>query len=216
MSTSRGSWLLLLSALALISACKGEAPADSQTQSQQDQQKHIQEVVAAGGVVDSILPIAVQLDRFRADITDHPDTLRHASTSRDVLVARWAKAVATSDTTDLNAMVLDRAEFAWLYYPGSSMSKPPYEAPPQLLWGQILASSNAGAQSALRKMSGQKLAVVSVKCPEAPLAEGSNLLHQRCTVRLTDAGRPLPEIAYFGTIVERDHRFKFLGLANNL
>ena len=123
------------------------------------QAAHIRDVVAAGGVVDSILPIDEQLRRFRADLREQPDTLRHASASIDALVRRWGNAVATRDTADLNAMTLDRAEFAWLYYPGSKLSKPPYEAPPQLLWGQIMSNSNSGAQQLLARFGGARFAI---------------------------------------------------------
>ena len=89
------------------------------------------EVVAAGGVVDSILPIAEQLRRFRGTLPP-TDTLRYASPSPEALVSRWAAAIAKNDTTDLNAMIMDRNEFAWLYYLDSPMSKPPKAAPPSV------------------------------------------------------------------------------------
>ncbi len=209
---------LLLAVVVSATACHAERPgqASSPQGAEAAQAQHVQEVVAAGGVVDSILPIPVQLERFRADLAERPDTLRHASASREALVTRWTRAVAANDTAALNAMVLDQAEFAWLYYPDSRMSLPPYEAPPQLLWGQILESSNAGARALLNTFGGKPLAVGSLRCPTSAIAEGRNLLYERCTVRLRSAGTTLPENVYFGTIVERDHRFKFLGYANNL
>lgn len=191
-----------------LSACGAAAPAN-------DQQQHIQEVVAAGGVVDSVLPIAVQLARFRVGVGE-TDTLRHASTSIDALVARWADAIAARDSVALNAMVLDRAEFVWLYYPGSPMSLPPYEAPPQLLWGQIMAASNEGARALMKQFGGKPLAIRQFRCPAAPLAQSGNLLHQSCVVSLRAAGHVLPAQRYFGTVVERDKRFKFLGYSNAL
>ena len=200
---------ILIACSVFIAACKRDTPAD-------EQQKHIQEVVAAGGVVDSILPIAVQLERFRATITDKPDTLRHASASANALVMRLSAAVASSDTAELNAMVLDRAEFAWLYYPGSKMSLPPYEAPPQLLWGQILASSNEGAQNLLKKFGSTAFKVTGANCPKPPIVEGQNLLHEGCLLTVQSPGAVPGEAQYFGTIIERDKRFKFVSYASRL
>ena len=191
-----------------LAACVAPAPAS-------DQQQHIQEVVVAGGVVDSVLPIAVQLARFRVGVAQ-TDTLRHASTSIDGLVARWAAAIAARDSVELNAMVLDRAEFAWMYYPGSPISLPPYEAPPQLLWGQIMAASNDGARALVKQFGGRPLSVRQVQCPDAPLAQNGNVLHQSCIVSLRAAGNVLPAQRFFGTVVERDRRFKFLGYSNAL
>ena len=199
---------LMAASLSLV-ACKDKPPAD-------DQQTHIADVVAKGGVVDSILPIPEQLDRFRKTIADKPDTLRHASASIKSLVTRWTLAVASNDTAALNAMLLDRAEFAWLYYPGSKMSLPPYEAPPQLLWGQLLATSEEGAQNILKTFSTGSFKVFGVTCPKPAVVEGGNRLHEGCLLKLERAGAAPAEGAYFGTIIERDGRFKFVSYASRM
>ncbi|MEO7361135.1 MAG: hypothetical protein ABI120_12460 [Gemmatimonadaceae bacterium] len=205
----RRNLTVLIAFSAIASACKRDTPAD-------DQQMHIQDVVAAGGVVDSILPIPVQLDRFQAAMSEKPDTLRHASPSINALIMRLSIAIAANDTAALNAMMLDRAEFAWLYYPSSKMSLPPYEAPPQLLWGQILASSNDGAQNLLKKFGSAAFKVTGVNCPKPPVAEGGNLLHEGCLLKVQTPGAVQGEAAYFGTIIERDKRFKFVSYASRL
>lgn len=200
---------LAIVSLFAVAACKKDQPLD-------DQEQHIQDVVKAGGVVDSILPIAVHLERFRKELGVNPDTLVNASASVRDLADRWAKAIATADSGALNLMVMNRAEFAWFYYPDSKMSKPPYEAPPELLWGQLLASSDEGARAALKALGTQKISLKDVRCPAPPVAEGANLLHEACVVTLLVNGKAQPEAVYFGTILERDKRFKFVGLSNKL
>lgn len=195
----------------ILAACSEPVPrtaADSQA-------AHVREVVAAGGVVDSILPVAEHLKRFRETVNRQPDTLSGASPSLDALVGRWASAVANADSAAFDALVIDAAEFAWLYHPDSKMSKPPYEAPPGLLWGQILASSNDGARAVLKVFGGRPLRVLAVNCPE-PTVEGANRLYERCTVRVRSGDAPAQDGRYFGTILEREGRFKFIGLANEL
>lgn len=210
------SFAVLIALIPLGASCgRPDAAARVPRTAADSQAAHVAEVVAAGGVVDSILPISEAITRFRAALP-RTDTLRHAAPSRDALVARWAAAVAGSDTATLNALVLDRAEFAWLYYPTSRMSLPPYEAPPALLWGQLLASSEEGITQLLRRHGGQRFQVDAVRCPEPPVAEGDNRLHERCEVRMRTPGDALPPARLFGTIVERDGRFKFLGYANAL
>ena len=197
-------------AVLVLSACmpKESTPAD-------DQAAHVADVAATGGVVDSILPIAEHLRRFRAGL-DSTDTLTFASPSRDALVARWANAIAARDTTDLNAMLLSRAEFAWLYYPESPMSKPPYEAPPELLWGQLLASSNKGVSSLVNRFGGSAAKAAGLRCPAVPESLGANLLHAKCEVRLAAPSRDAVQGILFGTIIERGGRFKFVGLSTSL
>lgn len=199
-------------AVALILGCR-EAPARTAADSQA---AHVREVVASGGVVDSILPIAEHLTRFRATLRQPPDTLRAASTSIEDLVARWATAVTRRDTAALNAMVIDASEFAWFYYPDSKMSKPPYEAPPGLLWGQLLASSNEGARTLLTRYGGKGVRVDSVRCPDSVVVEGANRLHDGCRAAVRIDGASAVDARWFGTILERDGRFKFVGLSNSL
>ena len=200
----------LLGAILLLACTEKPAPSPAD-----EQAAHIAEVVAAGGVVDSILPIAEHLRRFRAPLA-RTDTLRYASPSRTALVERWAAAVGASDTVALNAMIIDRAEFAWLYYADSPMSRPPYEAPPELLWGQMLAASNAGATTLVQRFAGSRPSASRLRCPTPPDTQGGNVLHAGCTVRLSAPGRPPVEGALFGTILERDGRFKFVGLSSRL
>lgn len=214
---------IALALLATVLACSAETPSADTTSARSaprtaadSQAAHVAHVVAAGGVVDSILPAAEHLRRFRASMPVAPDTLRHASGSIDALVTRWAKAVAARDTAELNRMTLDRAEFAWLYYPDAAVSKPPYEAPPELLWGQILAASDDGARRVLARFGGRELDAGRIRCPDSVEVEGANRIRQHCTMRLRAGGTTTPETRYFGSIIERDGRFKFIGLGNRL
>jgi hypothetical protein len=180
------------------------------------QAAHVAKVVSAGGIVDSALSTEQRLRRFRATVAERPDTLRHASPSIDHLVGRWARALATRDTAALNAMVIDRAEFAWLYYPSARLALPPYEMPPALLWEQVLAQSDNGARKALRRLAGRTVQVLSIRCPAPPDSEGANTARQGCVARLRTGADTIPEGRYFGSIIERGGRFKFLGLSNAL
>ncbi|WP_353266734.1 hypothetical protein [Gemmatimonas sp.] len=203
--------LFVMVPLVLSGACSDTAPrtaADSQA-------AHVADVVAAGGTVDSILPIDEQLRRFREGVPV-ADTLQHGAASRDGLVREFLKAVSASDTLTLNRLALDRGEFAYLYYPTAAISKPPYEAPPQLLWGQILQASNDGLPRVLARAAGESLELSRVSCADSIVSEGENRLHNACTVTVR-IGRGTPvESRWFGTIIERGGRFKFLGYGNSL
>lgn len=174
------------------------------------------EGASAKVTVDSALSTAERLARFRATVADHPDTLRRASRSLEDLANRWATAVEKRDTAALNAMVMDRAEFAWLFYPTTRLAHPPYEMPPALLWEQVLANSDDGAKKLLDRFGGRALVVRSVRCPAPADTEGTNLVRQGCLVRLRSAADTIPEDRFFGTVIERDGRWKLLGYSNKL
>lgn len=166
--------------------------------------------------VDSAQPTSERLRRFRATVAERPDTLRRASTSLDALLQRWATAVSRRDTASLDAMVLDRAEFAWLFYPTSKLALPPYEMPPALMWENILANSDAGARRALDRFGGRPLTLTNLRCTKPALGEGANRVHEGCTVTLVAPGDTVRDARVFGSVVERDGRYKFLGYANRL
>jgi hypothetical protein len=173
-------------------------------------------VVAAppARVIDSIVPIAEALRRFRADLGPAPARL-DGDSSRDALVRRFVRAVETSDTAAFRAMTLARREFAYFYYPESPLSRPPYEEPPALLWFRVREGSNTGIGRVLRRYGGRPMHYLAHRCEPVPKREGTNVLWERCRVRRVRAPGDTVEERLFGSIVERDGRFRFVGYAND-
>jgi hypothetical protein len=171
---------------------------------------------ASAGVIDSALPIAEQLKRFRATLRYRPESLLHASASPASLVNRWAQAVAARDTLTLRQLHIDRAEFAELIYEQLRIAKPPYEMAPELLWFQLTSNSEDGVRKVLTKFGGRQLTVRGVRCPAPVDTQGVLQLRDGCLLRLRVDRDALAEERYFGSIVNRDGRFKFLGYSNKL
>jgi hypothetical protein len=169
---------------------------------------------AQTGVVDSLIPIAEALRRFRADLGAAPRGLG-GEPSRDALVRRFVRAVETSDTNAFRAMTLSRREFAYLYYPESPLSRRPYEEPPALLWFRMSEGSNTGLVRVLRRHGGKPMGYVSYDCEATPKREGPNVLWERCRVRHVRAPGDTVEERLFGSIVVRDGRYKFVSYAND-
>jgi hypothetical protein len=170
--------------------------------------------VVTGGVIDSIIPIEEALRRFRAPLGEAPRALDGAA-SRDALVRRFLQAVAARDTAALRGLALSRAEFAYLYYPESPLSRRPYEEPPALLWFRMTEGSARGLGRLLRRHEGRPLDVVSHACEATPKREGPNTFWERCRVRHVRAPGDTVSERLFGSILERDGRYKFVGYAND-
>ena len=162
--------------------------------------------------VDSAIPIDEALQRFRRDLPK-PEALRDGSVSREKLVRKFVLALEVHDTAALRRMVLRADEFAWLYYPSSPLSRPPYELAPALMWFQLQGESEKGASRLLMERAGRPLRYVDHACAPARL-EGKNRIHSHCELRhLTPAGDTVSE-RLFGLIVERDGFQKFVSYAN--
>lgn len=208
-ATSHRSRLLLSVCVAVAASCgDGDASLPHVTDSPAS--------TIASDHVDSARTTADQLARFRAAAGAPVDTLRHAAATLHGLLNAWADALSSHDTATLVNLAFDRAEFGWLFYPDSPMSRPPYEMPPGLLWSQMVGNSDEGLQKVLERLGGQAVVVTGVRCPGLPPREGRNLLRQGCLVSLRVGGDSVAAERYFGSIIERDGRFKFLSHANRL
>ncbi|MGH7518214.1 MAG: hypothetical protein ACREOC_12220 [Gemmatimonadales bacterium] len=201
----------LLAACALLAGCDTDKAADATVERPQ-----IVSTAAAepppGSVVDSALPIAEHLRRFRVGV-DSTDRLRGGSPTPQLLAKRFLEAVARRDTMELAQMVLTKPEFAWLYYPSHIYHDPPYELDPANFWLLIQGNGAKGFVRVLQRYGRQQLEYGALRCTRssnvrAPLEES-----KRCALEFTADGQP-DNRRMFGSIVGYGGSFKFVSYAN--
>ncbi|HEY0997534.1 MAG TPA: hypothetical protein VGD77_16195 [Gemmatimonadaceae bacterium] len=169
-----------------------------------------------GYVVDSVLPTDEALHRFRAGLPDAPASFRHAAPSRATLVRRFADAVTRADTAALRALAIDRGEFAYLVYPESPYTRPPYRQAPGIVWMMLQQGSASGLRRLLRDRAERGAwRALSHGCDAEPVTEGSNRLWRNCRLQVVRAGGDTTWARLFGVIVEREGRFKFASFEND-
>jgi hypothetical protein len=167
-------------------------------------------------VVDSVFPIEEEIRRFKARLTGPiPDTLEYAAPSKDALAEQFSRALQQRDTIRLRQLALSPAEFIGLYYPHSQYTRPPYRQPPSFVWFLIQQNGEKGLSRLLQRYGGQETGFRGIECPDPPQSQPPNRFWV-CVVRWQAApGRPDP-LRAFGSIMERDGRFKFVSYANSL
>ncbi len=166
------------------------------------------------GRIDSILPMAEAVRRFREGLTEVTH-LEGGATSRDQLVRDFVRAIESNDTTAIQRMAVSRAEYAYLYFPTSMYMKKPYEQAPALAWFLNAQNSEKGISRVMRRLGGHDLAFDSYTCSEET-REGENTFWRSCTVTYVDpqdGARATRRL--FGTIIARAGRHKFLSFAND-
>jgi hypothetical protein len=164
---------------------------------------------------DSAISMDTLLHQFQAGSPRY-DTLTGTSSTREALTHRYLVALARFDTSALRQMHITRAEYAYVYFPSSTMMKPPYELPPDVAWLLLTAESNKGIASVMRRFAGQALTFESVRCPGEPLREGPNIVWRDCVVRYRGEGAGVRERPLFAAIIERGGQFKFFSYATPL
>jgi hypothetical protein len=200
---ARRDWLAPLSLF--LAACGGEVgdahPAREVT------------MEPAAGVIDSILPLNEAIRRFRADVAE-PAGL-NGPRSRDALVERVIDALRANDTLAFADLAIDRAEWAWLYYPTTLIAQPPYELPPGLAWFQLQESNRKGVFRALREYGGASVMYDGYSCDAEPRVERENRIWTGCVVVLGRPGETLHPIRLFGSLIERAGHFAVLSYDND-
>ena len=168
-----------------------------------------------GYVIDSARPIPEEIRRFAARIGGDPVTsFAHASASRETLIRRVVRDVTHADSTDLAAAAVTPREFIDLVYPSSPYTHPPYEQPPDLVWMQIASPSAAGYRRLLARRGGQAFSYLGHTCAGKPDRQGPNTLYLDCFITVRDPQNERIKQRWFGTIIERDGRFKILSYRN--
>ncbi len=190
-------------------ATTDSAPADSLALVRQDSVNRTQ----PGYFVDSILPMEEQLHRFRAGLPETRE-LSSGAQSRDALVQSFMRSLESSDTAALVLLAISRAEFAYLVYPESPLSAPPYAQAPDLVWMRHVAASSMGLKRVLDRVPGTRLWLRSSMCSEPPITEGANHIWRDCMVRFAPQGGVMRTMPLFSSIIERQGRFKILSYSN--
>lgn len=167
-----------------------------------------------GDKIDSILPMAEYVRRFREGLTE-PAELEGGEASPEALARRFLDALAARDTASLLRLLVTRAEFAWLVFPDHLYARPPYELDPAIFWLQLSHESGKGLGTTLRRLGGQPLELLALECQRdmVQLTRGAARMWSPCRVRYRE-GDNLVSRRLFGAIVERNGRFKLMSTAN--
>jgi hypothetical protein len=172
---------------------------------------------AQAAPADSISPaMRTALEQFRTTVTGPPPTaLAGAATGRDALIQAFVNAVERADTAALIGMTMNRAEFAYLYYPHSIYTHRPYEMDADTQWLLMKAAAEKGLTRILGRFGGRPFNFLGYNCDTAAVQEGPNRFWTHCTINSMRAGVP-QTMRWFGSIWERDGLFKFVSFANDL
>lgn len=165
--------------------------------------------------VDSVFPIEEEIRRFRIGMSPVTE-LSGGVDSKEALVDALLRRLEAADTTGVAELAMTRTEFAWLYYPHTMYTRPPYELSPALVWFQLQNQSSRGMGRLLFTYAGKELHDTGFRCPDAGEPFGEGHIWNGCTVLgVVPTGESVEE-RLFGSILEVGGRFKFVGFANEL
>ena len=169
---------------------------------------------AAPAQVDSIRTPVEALSLFR-DGLPIVDSLSGGAPSRDSLVARFVDAVARQDTAAVRAMVLDRAEYGWIYFPSLQRMNPATRMQPEVMWMLHQQESEKGITRVLRRLGGGQARFGAYACEDAPQVDQDNRYWHACTVETIAPDGEKAPLRLFGSVIEHGGRWKIVSYAND-
>ncbi|MCY7380091.1 MAG: hypothetical protein LH467_12245 [Gemmatimonadaceae bacterium] len=173
-------------------------------------------VAPARTIIDSILPPAEEMRRFRANGGPVRTMLTGGAVSRDALARAFVQALATRDTAMIRSLVVHHVEFADLYYPASRYARPPFRTPVGLIWTQIQLNSEKGITRAMDRLGGQPVRFLGLTCASRPDSVGAARIDSRCSTRYVEPGGDTVSRRLFGAIVQLHGQAKFLSYSNDM
>ncbi|HXV86684.1 MAG TPA: hypothetical protein VD793_08305 [Gemmatimonadales bacterium] len=164
--------------------------------------------------MDSVVAWDVALARFRDGLTE-PPRLAGGADRREALVQSFVAAVERRDSLALRKLMITRAEFAYHYYPTAPEAHAPYDLTPALLWFMLEQGSLKGIRRVQQDLGGTPLGYAGHRCDAPPSHQGDNRVWGPCVIlRVHSAGDTVAQ-RLFGSILERNGRFKFISYSND-
>jgi hypothetical protein len=156
-----------------------------------------------------------QLTAFRQGTMEVHD-LQGGYPSREELVRAFLEALEAQDTASLRHLVIDRAEFGWIYYPTNPQAGPPYDLDPGMFWFMTSQRSAKGLGTARAAVGGKRLQYAGHSCDTTVSREGENTVYGPCLIRLVQAPGDTAQLRMFSLVIERHGRWKIVSYANKL
>jgi hypothetical protein len=184
------------------------ARSDSISRARQDSINRAQ----PGYVIDSLLPVDEEIRRFKLTVGGWAASMfSGGASSRDSLLRLFANALERRDTAALVRALITPREFIDLYYPGSPYTQAPYRQSPGFLWSQLSLASSKGLSRLMERRGGTRLGALGLVCDAKVQHQGANRIWNQCEVQLSGSSR---RERLFGSIIERNGRYKFLSYSN--
>ena len=141
--------------------------------------------------------------------SEAPVALSRTFDSPEALARTVLAALAERDESTLAALPLTAVEFRTIVWPELPASRPEVNLPVEYAWGDLHTKSQAYLASTFGDFAGRRLELVAVEFAGDTTAYRTFTVHRDTvlTVRAEGAGA-LERVRLFGSVLERDGRFK--------
>ena len=137
-----------------------------------------------------------------------PTGLAAAQASAPELARAVLAALERRDVTSLRAVALTEQEFREEVWPDLPSARPERNLPFSYVWGELHQKSEAGLAQTLAEHGGRHYELAAVRFLEDTTQYKTYLVHRRAELTVTDAAGAQTKLQVFGSVLEKNGRFK--------
>ena len=186
----RSLWLPVALAVVVLTACGGPARDDAEGSPASPSD-------SGRGYVIEPLPV----ERLR---------LEGAAESLYELLRTVERGLAESDTSRLDALMIDEREYREILFPAFPASHPPINADFETVWILQYPDSYRGLRRLLERYGGREIRVTAIRFDEPDQDFVNFVLHETSRVDVTVDGEPRSDVRLFGSVVRVGDQWKVL------
>jgi hypothetical protein len=134
--------------------------------------------------------------------------LEHGAPSADALARDVLEALAGRDLVRLRELSVSEGEFRAVVWPELPAARPERNLPVDYVWGDLRGKSEAGLRRIVTASGGRGYALVRLRYAGGTTPYCSYLIHREASVTVRDADGREETLRLFGSILERNGRFK--------
>jgi hypothetical protein len=133
-----------------------------------------------------------------------------AAGSLDELLRTVERGLAGSDTSRLDALMIDEREYREILFPAFPASHPPVNADFETVWILQYPDSYRGLRRLLERYGGREIRVTAIRFDEPDQDFVNFVLHETSRVDVTVDGEPRSNVRLFGSVVRVGDQWKVL------
>ena len=137
-----------------------------------------------------------------------PAPLAHSQDSPEALARAVLSALERRDVDALNELAIDEGEFREHVWPELPAARPERNLPFSYVWGDLHQKSTARLGQTIAKHGGKAYKLVSMRFIGETTPYQSYRVHRDSEITLTDAEGGIQPIRLFGSVLEKDGRYK--------
>jgi hypothetical protein len=135
-------------------------------------------------------------------------SLAHAASSPSALATAVLRAIERRDAAALRALAISEEEFRQHVWPELPSARPERNLPFSYVWGDLRMKSDAGLKEVLAIHGGRHYELAAIRAAGETTQYPTYLVHRQARITVKDPMGALLELRVFGSVLEKDGRFK--------